>query len=244
VSLSAIGTPSTKYHVPSTKCQVPRAKYQVPSTKCQVPSAKCQVPSAKYQVPSTKYQVPSTKYQVPSTKYQVPSTKYQVPSTNYQVPSTKYQVPSTKHQVTSSIPGDLLNNYCLSDDLMSISRIVFVFTVLLTYPLECFVAREVVKNLFETRFTVEPDTIKVIADFITYQGFFKVSRIEYQTSSRDAGVRLWVKFDLSGLRTFALVKQVSRSQAIASLSGPSKNKRLQLLKRHQICVECCMAKFG
>ena len=35
-----------------------------------------------------------------------------------------------------------------SDNLMTVSRIFFTFTVLLTYPLECFVAREVITNAF------------------------------------------------------------------------------------------------
>lgn len=43
--------------------------------------------------------------------------------------------------------GDLLNNYCWEDDLMNASRLLFTFTVLLTYPIECFVCREVVENV-------------------------------------------------------------------------------------------------
>ncbi len=44
--------------------------------------------------------------------------------------------------------GDILNNYCLYDNLMTVSRIFFALTVLLTYPLECFVTREVIVNAF------------------------------------------------------------------------------------------------
>jgi hypothetical protein len=56
-----------------------------------------------------------------------------------------------------------LNNYCLSDNLMSVSRLFFAFTVLLTYPLECFVAREVISNVFlgRNRFTTDQDSITV-----------------------------------------------------------------------------------
>ena len=42
--------------------------------------------------------------------------------------------------------GDLLNNYCWNDDLMNVSRIFFAITVLMTYPIECFVCREVAEN--------------------------------------------------------------------------------------------------
>jgi len=43
--------------------------------------------------------------------------------------------------------GDLLNNYCWTDDLMNVSRIFFTLTTLLTYPLECFASREVLKTV-------------------------------------------------------------------------------------------------
>lgn len=42
--------------------------------------------------------------------------------------------------------GDLLENYCQSDDLMNAARFMFAFTIMLTYPVECFVTREVVEN--------------------------------------------------------------------------------------------------
>jgi len=43
----------------------------------------------------------------------------------------------------SMTPGDLLENYCQSDDLMTAGRFLFAFTIMLTYPIECFVTREV-----------------------------------------------------------------------------------------------------
>nr|CAI5847889.1 unnamed protein product [Callosobruchus analis] len=42
--------------------------------------------------------------------------------------------------------GDLLENYCWNDDLMNISRLLFSVQILLTYPIECFVTREVIEN--------------------------------------------------------------------------------------------------
>ncbi|CAH1115307.1 unnamed protein product [Psylliodes chrysocephalus] len=42
--------------------------------------------------------------------------------------------------------GDLLENYCWDDDLMNISRLLFSVQILLTYPIECFVTREVIEN--------------------------------------------------------------------------------------------------
>ena len=42
-----------------------------------------------------------------------------------------------------SLPGDLLENYCKDDDLMNAARFGFAITIMLTYPIECFVTREV-----------------------------------------------------------------------------------------------------
>lgn len=39
--------------------------------------------------------------------------------------------------------GDLLENYCWDDDLMNFSRVLFSISILLTFPIECFVSREV-----------------------------------------------------------------------------------------------------
>ncbi|RWS27531.1 amino acid transporter-like protein, partial [Leptotrombidium deliense] len=42
--------------------------------------------------------------------------------------------------------GDLLENYCMSDDLSNLTRLLFTVTIMLTYPIECFVVREVLEN--------------------------------------------------------------------------------------------------
>jgi len=49
---------------------------------------------------------------------------------------------------TGHIQGDLLENYCWHDDLMNTIRFLFSITILLTYPIEAFVAREVIENAF------------------------------------------------------------------------------------------------
>ncbi|XP_074039521.1 putative sodium-coupled neutral amino acid transporter 11 isoform X2 [Leptinotarsa decemlineata] len=42
--------------------------------------------------------------------------------------------------------GDLLENYCWDDDLMNVSRLLFSVQILLTFPIECFVTREVIET--------------------------------------------------------------------------------------------------
>ncbi|XP_011175926.1 putative sodium-coupled neutral amino acid transporter 11 [Solenopsis invicta] len=44
---------------------------------------------------------------------------------------------------TSYVQGDLMENYCWDDDLMNFARVMFSGTILLTFPIECFVTREV-----------------------------------------------------------------------------------------------------
>ncbi|XP_037510168.1 putative sodium-coupled neutral amino acid transporter 11 [Rhipicephalus sanguineus] len=49
--------------------------------------------------------------------------------------------------------GDLFENYCKDDDLANVARLLFTLTIMLTYPIECFVTREVLDNaFFVTRF--------------------------------------------------------------------------------------------
>ncbi|KAK3108965.1 hypothetical protein FSP39_019864 [Pinctada imbricata] len=51
---------------------------------------------------------------------------------------------------TGYTQGDLLENYCHDDDLLNGARFAFCVTIMLTYPLECFVVREVIQNTFFT----------------------------------------------------------------------------------------------
>ncbi|XP_075034769.1 putative sodium-coupled neutral amino acid transporter 11 [Mixophyes fleayi] len=49
---------------------------------------------------------------------------------------------------TGYTQGDLFENYCKDDDLVTIGRFCYAITIILTYPMECFVAREVISNVF------------------------------------------------------------------------------------------------
>ncbi|XP_030344003.1 putative sodium-coupled neutral amino acid transporter 11 isoform X2 [Strigops habroptila] len=44
--------------------------------------------------------------------------------------------------------GDLFENYCRDDSLATFGRFCYGVTVILTFPLECFVTREVIANVF------------------------------------------------------------------------------------------------
>ncbi|XP_076461136.1 putative sodium-coupled neutral amino acid transporter 11 isoform X2 [Babylonia areolata] len=56
---------------------------------------------------------------------------------------------------TGFTQGDLLENYCWEDVLMNFARFAFAVTIMLTYPVECFVTREVVENAV---FPTNPDS--------------------------------------------------------------------------------------
>ena len=48
--------------------------------------------------------------------------------------------------------GDVLLNYCFEDDFMNVARFAYAMTIVLTYPIECFVTREVIENsVFATK---------------------------------------------------------------------------------------------
>ncbi|XP_011846402.1 PREDICTED: putative sodium-coupled neutral amino acid transporter 11 [Mandrillus leucophaeus] len=49
---------------------------------------------------------------------------------------------------TGFTQGDLFENYCRNDDLVTFGRFCYGVTVILTYPMECFVTREVIANVF------------------------------------------------------------------------------------------------
>lgn len=44
--------------------------------------------------------------------------------------------------------GDLLENYCRADHMMNVARLLFCLTILMTAPIECFVARDIITNTF------------------------------------------------------------------------------------------------
>ncbi|XP_028927732.2 putative sodium-coupled neutral amino acid transporter 11 [Ornithorhynchus anatinus] len=48
---------------------------------------------------------------------------------------------------TGYTQGDLLENYCRNDDLVTFGRFCYGITVILTYPIECFVTREVISTV-------------------------------------------------------------------------------------------------
>lgn len=54
--------------------------------------------------------------------------------------------------------GDLLENYCWDDDLMNFSRVLFSISIILTFPIECFVSREIIRTQIE-RFK-SPDMVE------------------------------------------------------------------------------------
>ncbi|XP_035264115.1 putative sodium-coupled neutral amino acid transporter 11 isoform X1 [Anguilla anguilla] len=49
---------------------------------------------------------------------------------------------------TGYTQGDIFENYCRNDDLATLGRFCYGISVITTFPLECFVTREVTSNLF------------------------------------------------------------------------------------------------
>uniref|UniRef100_A0AAY4BGF1 Putative sodium-coupled neutral amino acid transporter 11 n=2 Tax=Denticeps clupeoides TaxID=299321 RepID=A0AAY4BGF1_9TELE len=49
---------------------------------------------------------------------------------------------------TGYTQGDIFENYCRNDDLATFARFCYGISIVTTFPLECFVTREVVSNIF------------------------------------------------------------------------------------------------
>ncbi|XP_033899320.2 putative sodium-coupled neutral amino acid transporter 11 [Acipenser ruthenus] len=49
---------------------------------------------------------------------------------------------------TGYTQGDIFENYCKNDDLATFGRLCYGISIILTFPIECFVTREVVSNVF------------------------------------------------------------------------------------------------
>ncbi|XP_060945193.1 putative sodium-coupled neutral amino acid transporter 11 [Limanda limanda] len=52
---------------------------------------------------------------------------------------------------TGFAQGDIFENYCRDDNLATFGRFCFGFSIITTFPLECFVTREVFTNVFFSR---------------------------------------------------------------------------------------------
>uniref|UniRef100_A0A8C5AIL9 Putative sodium-coupled neutral amino acid transporter 11 n=1 Tax=Gadus morhua TaxID=8049 RepID=A0A8C5AIL9_GADMO len=52
---------------------------------------------------------------------------------------------------TGHTQGDIFENYCREDDLVTFGRFCFGLSIMTTFPLECFVTREVLSNVFYQR---------------------------------------------------------------------------------------------
>ena len=53
---------------------------------------------------------------------------------------------------TGNSEGDIFESYCQNDDLMNIVRFIYATIIMFTYPLECFVCREVIENTFFSKY--------------------------------------------------------------------------------------------
>ncbi|KAK8741962.1 hypothetical protein OTU49_002038, partial [Cherax quadricarinatus] len=57
---------------------------------------------------------------------------------------------------TGYTQGDVFENYCWGDDLMNVCRGAYAVTILLTFPIECFVARDVMETAFFREYQPQP----------------------------------------------------------------------------------------
>ncbi|GAB6031959.1 hypothetical protein CHUAL_010340 [Chamberlinius hualienensis] len=76
---------------------------------------------------------------------------------------------------TGYTQGDVLENYCMFDDLMNFNRFLFSITIMLTYPIECFVSREVIENVLFASWTHKPTYLHVSITVVIVAIVFGIS---------------------------------------------------------------------
>lgn len=69
--------------------------------------------------------------------------------------------------MASHSAGDLLENYCWDDDLMNFSRVLFSISILLTFPIECFVSREVRTISHICRVSASLSSIRAVLELLS-----------------------------------------------------------------------------
>lgn len=77
---------------------------------------------------------------------------------------------------TSKTKGNILSNFPKDDLVINIARIIFALTMFLTYPMELFVTREVLSELFFKK-TRRPNLIHYVVTFILLGASFGIAAI-------------------------------------------------------------------
>ncbi|XP_047227127.1 putative sodium-coupled neutral amino acid transporter 11 isoform X2 [Girardinichthys multiradiatus] len=62
---------------------------------------------------------------------------------------------------TGYTQGDIFENYCRNDNLVTLGRFCFGLSIITTFPLECFVTREVVSNVICSRPLSKPEHVAI-----------------------------------------------------------------------------------
>ncbi|XP_029967080.1 putative sodium-coupled neutral amino acid transporter 11 [Salarias fasciatus] len=62
---------------------------------------------------------------------------------------------------TGYTQGDVFENYCRNDNLATFARFCFGFSIITTFPLECFVTREVISNVIFVRDLTKAEHVAV-----------------------------------------------------------------------------------
>ncbi|XP_015225941.1 PREDICTED: putative sodium-coupled neutral amino acid transporter 11 [Cyprinodon variegatus] len=62
---------------------------------------------------------------------------------------------------TGYTQGDIFENYCRNDNLATFGRFCFGFSIITTFPLECFVTREVISNVICSRLLSKAEHVAI-----------------------------------------------------------------------------------
>ncbi|XP_045468250.1 putative sodium-coupled neutral amino acid transporter 11 [Harmonia axyridis] len=133
--------------------------------------------------------------------------------------------------------GDLLENYCWDDDLMNLSRLLFSVQILLTYPIECLVTREVIENSI-----FKDDPSAIVSDNTHYAITLAIIIVTYLISiSTDC---LGVVLELNGVLAAVPLAYVLPALSYLRLSEGSAFSRENIRALGVVIFGVSIAAFG
>ncbi|XP_044763289.1 putative sodium-coupled neutral amino acid transporter 11 [Coccinella septempunctata] len=133
--------------------------------------------------------------------------------------------------------GDLLENYCWDDDLMNLSRLLFSVQILLTYPIECLVTREVIENSI-----FKDDPSAIVSDNTHYAITLAIIFVTYLISiSTDC---LGVVLELNGVLAAVPLAYVLPALSYLRLSEGSSLSREKIPALGVVIFGVSIALFG
>lgn len=111
--------------------------------------------------------------------------------------------------------GDIFENYCYKDDIINVARLCYAVIIMFSFPLECFVCRDVIQNTF---FSGRKDSdslhfiITIVVVFITIVLSFLTDCLGIILELNGALVATMLAYVMPSLCTIIIYTRISRGE--------------------------------